>query len=107
MYLLGEQPAYADELINRLQAIPAQLLKGLTPCAAPLEFEQIADLGASLAADQVFLIDSGLLHARVDERALFYLHEGDLVGLRQGSLAQSDQVAFVQIEQGPLIDPGM
>ncbi|NWC00692.1 cyclic nucleotide-binding domain-containing protein [Pseudomonas gingeri] len=84
MYLLGEQPAYADELINRLQAIPAQLLKGLNPCAPPLEFEQIADLGAFLPADRVFLIDSGLLHARVDERALFYLHEGDLVGLRQG-----------------------
>ncbi len=84
MYLLGEQPAYADELINRLQAIPAQLLQGLTPCAPPLELEQTDNLAAALRDDQLFLIDSGLLHARVDERALFYLHEGDLVGLRQG-----------------------
>ena len=33
MYLLGEQPAYADQLISRLQGIPAQLLSGLAPCA--------------------------------------------------------------------------
>ncbi|AZE51175.1 cAMP-binding protein [Pseudomonas chlororaphis] len=29
MYLLGEQPAYADALINRLQSIPPRLLEGL------------------------------------------------------------------------------
>lgn len=33
MYLLGEQPAYADALINRLQGIPPQLLDGLPPMA--------------------------------------------------------------------------
>ena len=31
MYLLGEQPAYADQLISRLQSIPAQLLDDLQP----------------------------------------------------------------------------
>ncbi|NWA04606.1 Crp/Fnr family transcriptional regulator [Pseudomonas gingeri] len=84
MYLLGEQPAYADELINRLQSIPARLLEGLPPCGEAIEFEQTQDLSSRLADDQLYLIDSGLLHARVDERPLFYLQEGDLVGLRQG-----------------------
>ncbi|TBU90949.1 Crp/Fnr family transcriptional regulator [Phytopseudomonas dryadis] len=84
MYLLGEQPAYADQLINRLQSIPAQLLDGLSPSGPPLGIERTDDLARELPSDQLFIIDNGLLHALVDERALFYLQEGDLVGLRQG-----------------------
>jgi len=84
MYLLGEQPAYADALINRLQDIPAQLLEGLSPSGEVLELESVEDLSAALPDNQLFLIESGLVHARVDERLLFYLHEGDLLGLRRG-----------------------
>ena len=43
MYLLGEQPAYADRLINRLQEIPAQLLEGLTPSGATIEIGSSED----------------------------------------------------------------
>ncbi|MCY1274118.1 cAMP-activated global transcriptional regulator CRP [compost metagenome] len=84
MYLLGEQPAYADQLINHLQRIPSQFLAGLAPCAEPIRLERTEDLGAELPNNQLFLIENGLLHALVDERPLFYLQEGDLVGLRQG-----------------------
>lgn len=84
MYLLGEQPAYADQLINRLQSIPGQLLEGLEPVGPPLRLEQAEDLAPMLPANQLYLIENGLLHAVVDERPLFYLQEGDLVGLRQG-----------------------
>jgi Cyclic nucleotide-binding domain len=84
MYLLGEQPAYADQLINRLQSIPAQLLEGLKPIGEPLRLGRVDDLGQELPGNQLFIIESGLLHALVDERPLFYLQEGDLVGLRQG-----------------------
>ena len=84
MYLLGEQPAYADQLMHRLQGIPTQLLEGLEPTAAELHFEQIDDLASLVPANQLFLIKDGLLHAQVDDRPLFYLQEGDLVGLRQG-----------------------
>ena len=84
MYLLGEQPAYADQLINRLQSIPGQLLDGLAPAGPALRLEQTDDLSALLPGNQLFLIENGLLHANVDERPLFYLQEGDLVGLRQG-----------------------
>lgn len=84
MYLLGEQPAYADHLINRLQGIPRQLLSGLTPAGPCLELEQIEDLGSLLPGNQLFIIEDGLLHALVDGRPLFYLQEGDLLGLRQG-----------------------
>ena len=83
MYLLGEQPAYADTLINRLQNLPARLLKGLAPCGPALEFPSVDDLAAALPDNQLFMLENGLLHGCVDERALFYLHEGDLVGLRQ------------------------
>ena len=44
MYLLGEQPAYADQLINRLQSIPTQLLEGLEPVGAAVTFERVDDL---------------------------------------------------------------
>lgn len=84
MYLLGEQPAYADHLINRLQGIPAQLLEGLAPCAELIEMKGSDDLGRELPEQQLFIIESGLLHALVDERPLFYMQEGDLLGLRQG-----------------------
>lgn len=68
MYLLGEQPAYADQLINRLQGIPHRLLEGLAPSGPALELERSDDLERELPADQVFLVESGLLHALVDER---------------------------------------
>ncbi|MEG4316406.1 MULTISPECIES: cyclic nucleotide-binding domain-containing protein [unclassified Pseudomonas] len=85
MYLLGEQPAYADRLISLLQSIPGQLLDGLPPCAAPIEYGHTDDLGSELAAERLYLVDSGLLHARIDDKPLFYLQEGDLLGLHQGS----------------------
>ena len=84
MYLLGEQPAYADQLIARLQGIPSQILAGLPPCGEPIRLERTDDLFTALPGNQLFLIENGLLHATVDERPLFYLQEGDLVGLRQG-----------------------
>ncbi len=83
MYLLGEQPAYADALINRLQNIPTRLLEHLTPCGPVLEFRAVEDLAADLPGDQLFVLKNGLLYGCIDERPLFYLHEGDLVGLRQ------------------------
>lgn len=83
MYLLGEQPAYADAMINRLQSIPARLLEGLSPCGPRLEFSAVDDLIALLPGNQLFILENGLLHGCIEERALFYLHEGDLIGLRQ------------------------
>jgi len=84
MYLLGEQPAYADQLINRLQSIPTQLLDGLEPEGPAVIFERVDDLAELLPGNRLYVIESGLLHAVIDGRPLFYLHEGDLVGLRQG-----------------------
>ena len=84
MYLLGEQPAYADQLISRLQSLPTQLLEGLAPTGPVLSFDKVEDLGPLLPPNQLFVIENGLLHALIDGRPLFYLQEGDLVGLRQG-----------------------
>lgn len=85
MYLLGEQPAYADALINRLQTIPGHLMAGLSPSGPAIEVAATDDLAASLPGDQIFVLESGSLQGRVNERPLFYLHEGDLIGLRQNS----------------------
>jgi CRP/FNR family cyclic AMP-dependent transcriptional regulator len=87
MYLLGEQPAYADAWVTRLQAMAPRLLQGLAPAAAAIEFEQASDLGAQLDSRYLYLIEHGLVYARMNERALFYLHEGDLLGWRLDSEA--------------------
>lgn len=85
MYLLGEQPAYADSLINRLQSIPTQLLEGLAPAGDHVLIDAVKDLSSVLAGHQLFLLESGQVQASIDQRPLFYLHEGDLLGLRRGS----------------------
>ncbi|ABA76533.1 MULTISPECIES: Crp/Fnr family transcriptional regulator [Pseudomonas] len=84
MYLLGEQSAQADALINHLQSLPAQWLEGLVPCGPALELEATDDLLARLPDDQLFLLTQGVITGRLDGRGLFYWHEGDLIGLQQG-----------------------
>lgn len=93
MYLLGEQPAYADKLISRLQAMPATLLAGLEPSGEPLVIAQSDDLGQVLPSNQLFLIDQGLVNGLIDGCPLFYLQEGDLLGLRQGVELPSSRFA--------------
>ena len=73
MYLLGEQPAYADALINRLQNIPVRLLQGLVPSGPSLQFSAIDDLAVLLPSDELYMLDNGRLHRCIDNRALFYL----------------------------------
>ncbi|MFJ2538034.1 Crp/Fnr family transcriptional regulator [Pseudomonas sp. NPDC087614] len=84
MYLLGEQSALADALINRLQNLPAQWLDGLAPCAETLELGTTDDLMAQLPGDQMFLLTDGVINGCIGTRALFYWQEGDLIGLQRG-----------------------
>ncbi|MDR9862718.1 MULTISPECIES: Crp/Fnr family transcriptional regulator [Pseudomonas] len=84
MYLLGEQSAFADALINRLQNLPAQWLEGLAQCGPALELEITDDLLAPLPADQVFLLTEGVISGYIGARPLFYWQEGDLIGLQRG-----------------------
>lgn len=84
MYLLGEQSAFADALINRLQNLPAQWLRGLAPCGPDLQLESTDDLMAQLPGDRLFLLTDGVIHGGIGARALFYWQEGDLLGLQQG-----------------------
>lgn len=83
MYLLGEQPIYAEQLIRKLQQIPSQLLNGLSASGPTIELERTDDLTRDLPTSQLYLIENGLIHASIDRHPLFYLQEGDLLGLRQ------------------------
>lgn len=83
MYLLGEQSALADAMINRLQNLPAQWLEGLLSCGPAIELEATDDLSAQLPDDQVFLLAEGVINGFIGSRALFYWQEGDLIGLQQ------------------------
>ncbi|HDZ55767.1 MAG TPA: cyclic nucleotide-binding domain-containing protein [Pseudomonas xinjiangensis] len=84
MYLIGEQPAYAEQLISTLQRIPEQLLTGLDPCDKPVILDSVEDLYQTIGNNRLYLLKSGLLHALIDGKPLFYMQEGDLIGLRQG-----------------------
>lgn len=84
MYLIGDQPAYAEKLINTLQSIPERLLEGLTPCGEAVELGPVDDLYEHIGQRHLYLLKSGLLHAYIEGKPLFYLQEGDLIGLRQG-----------------------
>jgi hypothetical protein len=84
MYLLGEQSASADALINRLQSLPPQCLAGLAPCGPVLELAASEDLSTALAPDRLFLVSDGVINGSFAGRALFYWQEGDLLGLQQG-----------------------
>ena len=84
MYLIGDQPAYAEKLINSLQRIPAQLLDGLAPCGEPIELDAVDDLYEHIGNNRIYLLKSGLLHAEIEQKPIFYVQEGDLIGLRQG-----------------------
>jgi len=84
MYLLGEQSACADALINRLQSLPALWLRDLAPCGPTLELEATGDVLAQLPADQLFLLNEGVINGYIGARPLFYWQEGDLIGLQQG-----------------------
>ncbi|TFH77303.1 Crp/Fnr family transcriptional regulator [Pseudomonas kribbensis] len=84
MYLLGEQSAPAESMINRLQNLPGQFLRDLAPCGPVLELGATDDLMARLPGDQLFLLMDGVINGRFGGRALFYWQEGDLVGLQQG-----------------------
>jgi hypothetical protein len=85
MYLLGEQSAYADALINRLQSLPAQWLLGLAPCGPDLQLDATDDLLAQLPGDQLFLLAEGVINGCIAARPLFYWQEGDLIGLQRGN----------------------
>src|SRR5690554_7453670 len=84
MYLIGDQPPYAAKLISTLQGIPTQLLDGLEPCAEPMALDAVEDLYQVISNRNLYLLRSGLLHALIDGKPLFYIQEGDLIGLRQG-----------------------
>lgn len=84
MYLLGEQSAHAEALIRRLQDIPQKLFQGLEPCGAPLVLDRSDDLAQRLTDNQIYVLKQGIVHTIVGQQQLFYLQDGDIIGLRQG-----------------------
>lgn len=84
MYLLGEQSAHVDALINRLQSLPSLWLRDLLPCGPVLQLDATDDLIPQLPADQLFLLNDGVINGCIGTRPLFYWQEGDVIGLQQG-----------------------
>lgn len=80
MYLAGEQPAYTEALACELRALPAKWLKDLAP-ASRLHIERSEDLAAELDAEHVYWIEAGTVQVSMNDRPLFHLQPGDLLGL--------------------------
>lgn len=81
MYVVGEQSAHAEECISRLQGLPASLLAGMEPAGETLDIPADTALNEHLRAECLYLIEVGLVQLALDERPLFYLSEGDALGL--------------------------
>jgi len=81
MYLVGEQSAYAEEWITRLQELPSRLLEGAAPCDSPLDISPDTPLFAHTQPHQLYLIEAGLVQVSLNDRNLFYLSEGDMLNL--------------------------
>lgn len=81
MYLVGEQSAYAEEWITRLQGLPSRLLEGAPASDSPLELSAGTLLGSHIRPDQLYLIEAGLVQVALNDRNLFYLSEGDVLNL--------------------------
>ena len=83
MFLSGEQSRHADELAGYMQALTAQLLERLPITEAPLQLEPGNEVASSLPAEHVFLIISGHVQVTLDNRLVFTLAPGDLLGLHE------------------------
>lgn len=83
MHSTGEHLPHSDQPLQRLQSLPSQLLEGLACAEASVEIDSGKDILADLPDDRLYLIESGMLQARLDERPVFFLGEGDLLGMRQ------------------------
>lgn len=81
MYLVGEQSAYAEQWVARLQGISAVLLEGAQADCPTLELPSGVALEGHVLTENLYRIEAGLIHVSLNERSLFYLGEGDLLNL--------------------------
>lgn len=84
MYLIGEQSALAESMIERLQLIPQRIVQDLTPVGEPLKLAASEDICSQLSDSMVYLLQEGSINMVIDQRSLFFLQAGDLLGLRYG-----------------------
>ena len=79
MYLLGEQSLYNSELISASQQLPSLFLAGLEPSGPALSWSrwqpELQD------HDTVYLITQGALAVTTQQRPIFRLECGDVIGL--------------------------
>lgn len=84
MYLIGEQSTLAETLIERLQLIPQRIVQDLAPAGTEIELDACENLAAKLEDSNTYLLKEGSIQMVIDQRPLFFLQAGDLLGLRHG-----------------------
>lgn len=81
MYLIGEQSAYAEQWIARLQGISEVLLEGAQADEQALELPSGIALEGHLLDEHLYRVEAGLVHVSLNDRSLFYVGEGDLLNV--------------------------
>ena len=82
MLLLGEHPAYVDQLTDRLKKLSQKLFESL-PTGRVVTLSGTNDLYALESSENLFIVRHGNLTANSDNRVCLYFQAGDLIGLTQ------------------------
>jgi signal-transduction protein with cAMP-binding, CBS, and nucleotidyltransferase domain len=82
MLLLGERPAYVDQLTDRLKKLSNKLFESLPP-GQKVTLPSTSDLYALESSERLFLVRDGNLTAHYDNRLCLYFETGDLIGLTE------------------------
>jgi len=82
MLLLGERPAYVDQLTDRLKKLSHKLFEGLPP-GKTLVLNGTNDLYALESSESLFIVRNGNLSGYHDNRLCLYFESSDLIGLTE------------------------
>lgn len=80
MLLLGERPAYVDQLTDRLKKLSAKLFEGLTG-GHTYTLSSTYDLYELESSENLFIVQQGNLSGYHDDKLCLYYEAGDVIGL--------------------------
>jgi CRP-like cAMP-binding protein len=80
--LLGERPAYVDQLTDRLKKLSSKLFEDL-PQGQAMTLSGTTDLYSLESSESLFIVQYGNLSGYHDNRLCLYYESGDLIGLTE------------------------
>lgn len=105
MFLNIEVSSQTEQLIQQTKQHIAALLQDFELKTVPLIFESLDDLDELFDADQIFLVNDGMIHVTSHDQILVSFDEGDIVGITRSfgvpfpKLSTDDYVELTPIKR--------